>query len=180
MQGLGGAADDIHLLKLKSVGREIMEQAGVWTWKHSMFMQGWVSPVYSQILRLHMLEVLWGELKDKYKVRKKRYFPGAPSSSISIAMRGSCTGLWADRRFLLTAWAGSIWLSKCVWFKGLSWYPASTFQQVPIVVLHLSAWVMGQVLFLCALRMCSCSMSNTVKLDPELRTSPRTYMLWQK
>lgn len=32
-------------------------------------------------------------LKIITKVRKKRCFPGAPSSSISVAMRGSCTGL---------------------------------------------------------------------------------------
>lgn len=95
-------------------------------------------------------------------------------------MRGSCTGLWADRRFLLTAWAGSIWLSKCVWFKGLSWYPASNFQQVPITVLHLPARVMGQVQFLCTLNRCSCSTSNIVKLGSELPTSPRAHMLSQK
>lgn len=32
-------------------------------------------------------------LKIITKVRKKRCFPGAPSSSISVAMCGSCTGL---------------------------------------------------------------------------------------
>lgn len=32
-------------------------------------------------------------LKIIMKVRKKRCFPGAPSSSISVAMSGSCTGL---------------------------------------------------------------------------------------
>lgn len=114
-------------------------------------------------------------LKIITKVRKKRCFPGAPSSSISVAMRGSCTGLWANRRFLLTAWAGGIWLSKRVWFKGLSWYPASNFQQVPITVLHLPARMMGQMQFLCAL--CSCSTGNIAKLGPELPTSPRIYML---
>lgn len=40
MLGLGGAANDIHLLQLKSAGREIMEQSGIQTWKHWMFMQG--------------------------------------------------------------------------------------------------------------------------------------------
>lgn len=91
MQGLGGAAADIHLLQFKSAARELVEQAGVQAWKHWMFMQGWVAPVYSQIPCLHMLEVLW-EPEGNNKVRKKRYFPGAPSSSISVAMRGRSRG----------------------------------------------------------------------------------------
>lgn len=140
-------------------------------------MQGWVSPVYSQILCLHALGILRAEPKDNNKVRKERCFPGAPSSPVSVAMCGSCTGLWANRRFLLTAWAGSIWLSKCVWFKGLSWYPASDFQQVPITVFHLPARVMGQMQSLCILNTCSCSISNVAKLGPEFPTSPRTHML---
>lgn len=85
--------------------------------------------------------------------------------------------LWANRRFLLSACAGGIWLSKCVWFKGLSWYPVSNFQQVPITVLHLPAGVMGQMQLLCTLNMCSYSTSNIVNLGPELPTSPRTHML---
>lgn len=36
--GLGGAANDIHLLQFRSAGREVMELSGVQAWKHWMFM----------------------------------------------------------------------------------------------------------------------------------------------